>query len=110
MTTGLVPLAVIGFLATYPFRAIPILVGGVHRLPPLAQAYIRLLGPSVLMALAAVFTFLGPGAGGTTVFHVGIEWLAVGITVLLLALRRGLLLALVVSVAVVAIARYLGLA
>jgi branched-subunit amino acid transport protein len=110
MTTGLVPLAVIGFLVTYPFRAVPVLVGGVHRLPPVAQAYIRLLGPSVLMALAAAFTFLGPGPGGSTVFHVGIEWLAVAITVALLALRRGLLLALVASVAIVAIARAVGAA
>ena len=108
MSTDLIPLAVLLFVATYPSRAIPMLVGGVHRLPPLVRIYVRLLGPSVLMALAAAFTFLSVDPAGRPVFHVGIEWLAVGLTLVLMQAKRGLLLALVVSVATVAIARATG--
>lgn len=110
MSTELIPLAVLLFVATYPSRAVPILVGGVHRLPPLVRIYVRLLGPSVLMALAAAFTFLSVDPTGRPVFHVGIEWLAVGLTLVLLWAKRGLLLALLASVALVAIARAAGLA
>ena len=110
MSTALVPLAILLFLATYPWRAVPLLVPGVHRLPAPVRAYIRLVGPAVLAALAASGTFLGTDALGHPIFHVGIEWLAVGIAVALVAARRGLLLALVVAVGLVAVARAAALA
>ena len=47
---------------------------------------------------------------GDTVFHVGIEWVGVLACMLITARTRNLLLGLVVGVAIVAIARALGLA
>jgi hypothetical protein len=50
------------------------------------------------------------GAGGTPVFHVGIEWIAVAVCAALTAWRRNLLIGLVGSVVLVAVARALGVA
>jgi branched-subunit amino acid transport protein len=109
----LVPLALLMGLVTYPSRAIPLLVAGFGRLPPTALAYLRLVGPAVLAALAAVYTMvtLTTSADGvrTASFHVGIEWAAVLVCLVLVAWRKSLLLGIVAAVAIVAVARLSGL-
>jgi branched-subunit amino acid transport protein len=111
--TDLVPLAVLMGLVTYPWRAIPLLVAGFGRLPPTALVYLRLVGPAVLAALAAVYTMVAlttsPDGVRTASFHVGIEWVAVLACLVLVAWRKSLLLGIVAAVAIVAVARSSGL-
>ena len=109
MTTELVVLAALMGLATYPFRAIPLLSPGFERLPPRVRLYLRLVGPSVLAALAAVNTLVVRDEAGSPAFHIGIEWLAVGLCVAVVGMRRSLLVGLVLAAAVVAVARALGI-
>lgn len=110
MSVVLVPLAVLMGLATYPFRAVPLLAPGMHRLPPRVRLYLRLVGPSVLAALAAVDTMVVVDAARHPSFHVGAEWLAVGLCVAVVALRRSLLVGLVLAAALIAVLRAAGLA
>jgi branched-subunit amino acid transport protein len=110
MSTVLVPLAILMGLATYPWRAIPLLAPGMHRLPARVRLYLRLVGPAVLAALAAVNTMVVIDPARHPSFHVGAEWLAVGLCVAVVALRRGLLLGLVLAAALIAILRATGFA
>lgn len=109
MSVGLVVLAVFMALATYPSRAIPLLAPGMERLPPWVLLYLRLVGPAVLAALAAVNVMVVT-SGGQPHFHVGVEWLAVVASIVLTAWRRNLLAGLAVGVVLVAVARAAGLA
>ena len=109
MSDNLILLAVLMAAVTYPSRAVPLLVPGIERLPPQVLDYFRLVGPAVLAALAAVSVMVVATDDGPS-FHVGIEWLAVGATVALMAWRRNLLLGLVIGVFLVAVARGLGFA
>ncbi len=54
VSVELVLLAVLMGAVTYPSRALPLLAPGIERLPRWALAYLRLVGPAVLAALAAV--------------------------------------------------------
>lgn len=110
MSVVLVPLAILMGLATYPFRAIPLLTPGMHRLPAPVQLYLRLVGPSVLAALAAVDTMVVLDVARHPSFHVGAEWLAVGLCIAVVALRRGLLLGLVLAAALIALLRAIAVA
>ena len=111
MSIGLVGLAVLMALVTYPSRAIPLLAPGFDRLPPRALEYLRLVGPAVLASIAASQIFVNPAAGGSgPSFHVGVEWLAVAACIASVAWRRNLLLGLVLAVVIVAGARALSLA
>jgi branched-subunit amino acid transport protein len=110
VSTDLIPLAVLMGLATYPFRAVPLLAPGFERLPERAKLYLRLVGPSVLAALAAVNTMVFKTAEGTPAFHVGWEWLAVGLCIAIVAMRRSLLIGLVVAAGSIALLRALGVA
>jgi branched-subunit amino acid transport protein len=110
VSTELLPLAVLMGLATYPFRAVPLHAPGFERLPERVRLYLRLVGPSVLAALAAVDTMVARDADRHTVFHVGPEWLAVGLCILVVALRRSLLIGLVLAAGSIAALRALGLA
>jgi branched-subunit amino acid transport protein len=110
VSTALIPLAVLMGLATYPFRAVPLLAPGFERLPERVRLYLRLVGPSVLAALAAVNTMVVRDADRHPVFHIGPEWLAVGLCILVVALRRSLLIGLVLAAASIAALRALGLA
>jgi branched-subunit amino acid transport protein len=105
----LVILALILFAATYPSRAIPLLAPGFERLPRPVFAYLRLVGPAILAALAAVNVMVVTNEGRST-FHVGIEWLAVVVCLGLTIWRRNLLVGLVAAVALTAITRGLGIA
>jgi branched-subunit amino acid transport protein len=109
MSSGLVLLAVLMAAVTYPSRAIPLLAPGIERLPERALEYLRLVGPAVLAALAAVSVMVVATDDGPS-FHVGIEWLAVVASIALMAWRRNLLPGLVVGVVLVAVARGLGFA
>jgi len=111
MTTGLIGLAILMGLVTYPSRAIPLLAPGFDRLPPRALEYLRLVGPAVLASIAASQIFVNPAADGSgPSFHIGVEWLAVAVCVVSVAWRRSLLLGIILAVLIVAGARALGLA
>lgn len=110
MKTELVWLALLMGAVTYPWRAVPLLVPGMHRLPSRAQEYLRLVGPAVLAALAAVDVMVIIDAERTPSFHVGVEWLAVGVCIVLVAARRGLLVGLVAAALITTLVRALNLA
>lgn len=110
MNTNLVLLAVFMGLATYPSRALPLLIPGMHRLPARVNDYLRLVGPAVLGAIAAIEIAVQLDAGRQPTFHLGIEWLAVGACVVLVAAHRGLLLGTVVAAVIAAVARAWGMA
>ena len=108
----LVLLAALMGAVTYPWRAGPLLVAHVARLPGPALSYLRLVGPAVLAALAAVNAMVAvetTNAGRLASFHVGIEWLAVAVCTALVAWRRNLLLGIITAVVIVAAARLAGL-
>jgi branched-subunit amino acid transport protein len=110
VSTVLVPLALLMGLATYPFRAIPLLLPGFDRLPAQVKLYLRLVGPSVLAALAAVNTMVILDPNRHPTFHIGAEWLAVGLCIAIVAMRRSLLIGLVLAAGLIAILRALGVA
>ena len=110
MSTALVPLAILMGLVTYPFRAIPLLAPGFERLPDRAKLYLRLVGPAVLAALAAVNTMVAKTEAGTPAFRIGWEWLAVALCIAVVGLRRSLLIGLVLAAGSIAILRALGVA
>ena len=110
MSVELVGLAFLMAAVTYPSRALPLLAPGMERLPPVVLEYLRLVGPAVLAALAAVNTFVVVDEAGRGHFHVGIEWLAVALCVGIVARRRNLFIGLVAAVILAAGARAVGLA
>ncbi len=110
MSVELIWLALLMGLVTYPSRALPLLAPGIERLPAAATEYLRLVGPAVLAALAAVSVMVARTEGGSPTFHIGIEWLAVAVCAVLTAWRRNLLVGMVAAVALVAVARALGIA
>lgn len=110
MTGGLIWLALLMGLVTYPARALPLLAPGIERLPAAATEYLRLVGPSVLTALAAVSVMVATNGAGSPTFHVGIEWLAVAVCAVLTAWRRNLLVGMAAAVVLVAVARESGIA
>jgi branched-subunit amino acid transport protein len=104
----LVLLALLMAAVTYPWRAGPLLAAHFARLPGPALSYLRLVGPAVLAALAAVNTMVAvetTDTGRIASFHVGIEWLAVAACTALVAWRRNLLLGIVTAVVIVAAGR-----
>lgn len=105
MSTELVWLALLMGAVTYPWRAVPLLAPGMHRLPARVQDYVRLVGPAVLATLAAVTVMVALDAERHPSFHVGLEWLAVGACVVLVGARRGLLIGLIAAAAIAAILR-----
>jgi branched-subunit amino acid transport protein len=110
MSVVLVPLALLMGLVTYPFRAVPLLAPGFDRLPPRVKLYLRLVGPSVLAALAAVNTMVLIGPDRHPTFHVGAEWIAVGLCIAVVAMQRSLLIGLILAAGLIAILRALGVA
>jgi branched-subunit amino acid transport protein len=109
MSVELVGLALLMGAVTYPARALPLLVPGIERLPPIAIAYLRLVGPAVLGALAAVNTAIVVDAAGRGQVHVGVEWLSVAVCVGLVAWRKNLFVGLVAAVVLAAAVRALSL-
>ena len=108
MSAALVPLAVLMGLVTYPWRAVPLLMPGMQRLPPGVQLYLRLVGPAMLAALAAVNAMVALDEARHPSFHVGPEWLAIALCVGIVALRRNLFLGLIVAAGLMAVLRATG--
>jgi branched-subunit amino acid transport protein len=106
MSLGLVPLAFLMWLATYPSRALPMLAPGIERLPPRAVAYLRLSGPSALAALAAVNCLLTSDKPPRLLL--GIEPLAVAVCALVVWRTHRLLPGVLVAVVLVAVSRAMG--
>ena len=109
MSDVLVPLAVLMGLVTYPFRAVPMLAPGFERLPERVRLYLRLVGPAILAALAAVNTFVVLDDTDRPAFYIGPEWIAVGICVAIVGMRRSLLLGLVLAAGLMAALRVVGI-
>lgn len=105
MSTELIPLAVVMFAVTYPTRALGLLAPGLDRLPKGVIAYLQLVGPAVLAALAAVAVMVETSDDGPPVFHVGVEWIAVLVCVGIVVWRRNLLFGLIAAVLIVVVAR-----
>jgi branched-subunit amino acid transport protein len=108
VSVALVPLAFLMWAVTYPSRALPMLAPGIERLPAWAVSYLRLAGPAALAALAAVNCLLTTDKPPHLL--VGIEPVAVGVCVLIVARTRLLLPGVTAAVVVVAAARALGVA
>ncbi len=108
MSTDLVGLALLMVLVTYPSRAVGLLAPGIDRLPPIALAYLQLVGPAVLTAIAAISVMVTTDAAGQSHFPVGIEWLAVGACLAVVVWRRNLFLGLAAAVLIAVIARAIG--
>ena len=108
MTTELVPLAVLMWAVTYPSRAVGLLTPGIDRLPRPALRYLRLVGPAVLAALAAVNTVTVTRADASTVIQLGVAWLAVPACLVLVRWRGSLFLGLVAAVAIAVAGRAVG--
>jgi len=109
MSIELVWLALLMAAVTYPARAVPLLVPGVERLPPAALAFLRLVGPATLAALAAVNSLIVV-RDGRSVLSVGVLAAGVLACLVMVVLGRGLLLALLAAAAVVALLRAAGVA
>jgi branched-subunit amino acid transport protein len=111
MDLGLIPLALLMAAVTYPWRAVPLLSPAMQRMPAVVRDYLRLVGPAMLATLAAVNVAVVTNASRTErSFHFGIEWLAVGVCVAVVAARRSLLIGLIAAIVLVAVARGLGFA
>lgn len=108
MSTALIPLAILMGLATYPSRALPLLVPGMNRLPARVRLYLRLVGPSVLAALAAVNVMVSLDPERHASFHVGLEWVAVALCIAVVAWRKNLFVGLILAAALTAVLRALG--
>jgi branched-subunit amino acid transport protein len=108
MSFALVPLAFVMWAVTYPARALPMLAPGIERLPPAAVTYLRLAGPAALAALAAVNCLLTSDKPPRLL--IGIEPVAVAVCVLVVARTRLLLPGVTAAVAIVAVARAMGVA
>jgi branched-subunit amino acid transport protein len=108
MSVALVPLAFLMWAVTYPSRALPMLAPGIERLPAWAISYLRLAGPAALAALAAVNCLLTSDKPPHLL--VGVEPVAVGVCVLIVARTRLLFLGVAAAVVVVAVGRALGVA
>lgn len=102
------PLAVVMFAVTYPSRAIGLLNPALDRLPRPALAYLQLVGPAVLAALAAVNVMVAT-TDGRSIFVVGLPWLSVIACIAIVRWRHNLFLGLAAAVAIAVIGRLAGL-
>ena len=109
MSADLVWLALLMALATYPSRAIPLLVPQMRHLPAPLLAYLRLVGPAVLASLAAVSLAVHVDDAGRPSLFIGLEWIAVALCVAVVAWRRNLLLGLVLAAGFLALTRAFGI-
>jgi branched-subunit amino acid transport protein len=105
MSFNLVGLALLMAAVTYPFRALPLFAPTKDRLPPVVQRYLRLVGPGILAALAAGNTAFAEDAAGRNTFHLGIEWIAVALAVVLIAWRGNVFVGILAAVVTVALGR-----
>ena len=109
MSTEFIGLALLMFAATYPSRAVGLLVPGIHRLPRPALDYLQLVGPAVLSAIGAVAVLVRVPEDGPPTFGVGVDSVAVLVALLITTWRRNLLFGIVAAVAIAVMARAVGL-
>jgi branched-subunit amino acid transport protein len=109
VSVELVGLALLMLAVTYPSRAVPLLAPQFERLPPPVLAYLHLVGPAVLGAIAAVEVLVDDTATGPALVA-GPEALAVLACAGIVAWRRNLALGLVVAIGLIALLRAAGLA
>lgn len=100
LSTDLVPLAILGGIGTYAARAVPLLAPGIDRLPAPALAYLRLIGPAVLGAIAAANVLVTDAS-----LRVGPEAVAVITGAAVGRWRNNLLVGMATSVVVVLLLR-----
>ena len=105
MSVNLVGLALLMAAVTYPFRALPLFAPTKDRLPPVVQRYLSLVGPGILAALAAGNTAFAEDAAGHNSFHLGIEWIAVALAVVLIAWRDNVFVGILAAAVMVALGR-----
>ncbi len=91
-----------------PSRAIGLLNPAIDRLPRRALAYLQLVGPAVLAALAAVNVMVVT-TDGRSAFTIGLPWLAVLACIAIVWWRKNLFLGLLAAVAIAIAGRALGL-
>lgn len=108
MSLTLVALAGLMALATYPWRAVPLLAPGIERLPAPVRTYLRLVGPAILAALAIANVAVGVDADGGRSLRLGVELVAVVGAAAMVLWRRNLLLGLLLAVVLVAAWRAAG--
>jgi len=109
MSAEYVPLAIIMFVFTYPSRAVGLLAPAIDRLPRQVLAYLQLVGPAVLAALAAVDIMVGV-ENGESYFTIGLPWRSVGACIALVWWRKNLFLGLAAAIAIAIVGRALGFA
>jgi branched-subunit amino acid transport protein len=96
------------FAVTYPSRAIGLLNPAIERMPRRILAYLQLVGPAVLAALAAVNVMVAT-TDGRSVFTVGLPWLSVAACIAIVVWRRNLFVGLAAAVVIAVVGRALGL-
>ena len=107
MSADYVPLAIIMFVFTYPSRAVGLLAPGIDRLPRQVLAYLQLVGPAVLAALAAVDIMVGV-ENGESFFKIGLPWLSVVACIAVVWWRKNLFLGLAAAILIAIVGRALG--
>ena len=107
MNTDIILLAVLMFAVTYPSRAVGLLAPGIDRLPRQVLAYLQLVGPAVLAALAAVDIMVGVD-NGESFFKIGLPWLSVAACIALVWWRKNLFLGLAAAILIAILGRALG--
>ena len=109
MNLGVLGIVLAMYAVTYPSRAIALLRPSWIRPSAGAQRVLRLLGPAVLVALAARAA-LHPGDGDASVTQVAAMVVATIVCAVLVARGRSLVIGLVAAMAIVAVARSVGAA
>jgi branched-subunit amino acid transport protein len=74
------------------------------------RLYLRLVGPAILAALAAVNTMVRLDDDRHPSFVIGPEWIAVALCIAVVAMRKSLLLGLVLAAGLIAVLRAAGVA
>jgi branched-subunit amino acid transport protein len=108
--SDIVVLAVLLWAVTYPARAVGLLAPGVERLPRVVLDYLRLVGPAVLTALGVVNVAVVVDEANRSQFHIGLEWVAVAACGAITVWRRNFMLGLIVAIAIMTLARLVGIA
>lgn len=100
LRADLLPLILAAALGTFAARALPLLAPGADRLPPLARAYLRGIGPAALGGIAATAVLVHESR-----IALGPEVIAVIVGAAVGRLRGSLFVAMVVAVAAVLLLR-----
>lgn len=106
----LVPLALLMWAVTYPSRAVPLFAPRLERLPRWLLAYLRLIAPAVLAALAASNSLVVVHAGSHRTLDVGLLAVGTAVCVAVTAWRHNLFVGMMAAIVLVSVARASGIA